>query len=255
MAAYIAIFLSSLSIILLIIVLVKFAKLFSTDSIIEKTKKQMNKIILDINKNANMDIDLINEATRRTRTLIKDADDKMEEFREASKLLRDMIATIETQNFQATNKIPIYKNSLIDEIKPIGQMKSYKEDSNSFEKEASGGTGTAPVGKSNSIKAKAYERGQQQSLFDDDNNKNKEKSQTKIGNFVADDESMSKIGSGGVIPNIVTNIIPPSNFTPKKKLDDKVKELISLGLDAEAISAELSCPISEVQFIIDMLNS
>ena len=97
MAAYIAIILSSISIVLLIAVLLKFKKLFSTESLIENTKIKMNKIISDINKNANMDIDLINEATRRTRQLIKETDEKMEEFKEASQMLRDMIATVEHQ--------------------------------------------------------------------------------------------------------------------------------------------------------------
>ena len=42
MLAYIAIFLSTISITLMVIILIKFKKIFTTDKIIEKTKNQMN---------------------------------------------------------------------------------------------------------------------------------------------------------------------------------------------------------------------
>jgi len=60
MLAGIAIFLSSISIILMLVILIKFKKLFSTESIIEKTKSQMNRVIMDVNNNANRDLELIN---------------------------------------------------------------------------------------------------------------------------------------------------------------------------------------------------
>ena len=74
MATYIALFISLVSLILMIIILVRFKKLFSTDSIIEKTKSQMNRVITDVNANANRDMELINESSRRlsvTRLLSK----------------------------------------------------------------------------------------------------------------------------------------------------------------------------------------
>ena len=70
MAAYIAIFLSSISIILMIIILIKFKKLFSTEHIIEKTKKQLNMVITDVNNTTSRSIDLINESSKRTITML-----------------------------------------------------------------------------------------------------------------------------------------------------------------------------------------
>ena len=58
MAAYIAIFLSLVSLILMFIILIRFKKLFSTDAIIDKTKAQMNRVIMDVNNNASRDIEL-----------------------------------------------------------------------------------------------------------------------------------------------------------------------------------------------------
>ena len=95
MAAYIALFISLVSLILMIVILVRFKKLFSTDSIIEKTKSQMNRVIIDVNNHANRDLELLNESTRRIKALLNDADKKMESFREASELLRGTIAEAE----------------------------------------------------------------------------------------------------------------------------------------------------------------
>ena len=61
MAAYIALFISLVSLILMIVILIRFKKLFSTDAIIDKTKSQMNRVIMDVNNNTNRDIELINE--------------------------------------------------------------------------------------------------------------------------------------------------------------------------------------------------
>ena len=62
----------------------------------------MNKLIADINRNANNDIELLNESTRRIRALLKDADEKMQSFNEATERLREMIA--ETEKISSGNK-------------------------------------------------------------------------------------------------------------------------------------------------------
>ena len=80
MAAYIALFFSLVSLILMVVILVRFKNLFSTDSIIEKTKAQMNRVIMDVNNNANRDMDLINDASKRLRALLNESDKKMENF-------------------------------------------------------------------------------------------------------------------------------------------------------------------------------
>ena len=95
MLVNLALFFSIISVLIMIIILFKFKKLFSTDSIIEKTRDRMNKLIADINRNANNDIELLNESTRRIRVLLKDADEKMQSFNEATERLREMNAETE----------------------------------------------------------------------------------------------------------------------------------------------------------------
>ena len=246
MAAYIAIFLSIVCIVLLIAVLIRFEKLFSTKAIIENTQNKMNKIISDINNNANRDIDLINEATRRTRALIKETDDKMNEFKEASQILRDMIATVENKTKESNQQIPIFKASLMDEIKPVGQVKGYNKKEEDEKPIVNKSTGKAA-----SIRAQAYTT--ELPLFDNID-KEDEELDTKNKNFVALKNKDDEVKEGDVIPNIVTNIVAPSNFVTKKSLKDRVMRLFSQGMNVEDIALDLSCSVTEVQFIIDMQN-
>ena len=114
MAAYIALFISLVSLILMIVILIRFKKLFSADSIIEKTKAQMNRVIKDVNSNATRDIELINESSRRLRALLNEGDIKMEHFREASQLLRDTIAEAEKQTAGKSRKTSNATKDFID---------------------------------------------------------------------------------------------------------------------------------------------
>ena len=43
------------------------------------------------------------------------------------------------------------------------------------------------------------------------------------------------------------------NVSKDPSLKDKVEKLFNQGMQVDAIADELSCPVSEVQFIIDML--
>ena len=104
MLVNLALFFSIISVSIMIIILFKFKKLFSTDSIIEKTRDRMNKLIADINRNANNDIELLNESTRRIRVLLKDADEKMQSFNEATERLREMIAETEKVSKKVKNQ-------------------------------------------------------------------------------------------------------------------------------------------------------
>ena len=220
MAAYIALFFALVSLILMIVILIRFKKLFSTDSIIEKTKAQMNRVIMDVNNNANRDIELINESSRRLRALLNEADKKMENFREATQLLRDTIA--EAEKSTRKNK----KNFFIDPDSSYSVTKN------------------APS--------------RQGSLFDDP----VEKSIMKDETLVTQDGAAYK-----EVPLIVTKVydekiktkIPAQEIqnnvsqNSDRSLKEKVEKLFNQGMQIEDIAAELSCPASEVQFIIDML--
>lgn len=231
MAAYIALFIALVSLILMIIILVRFKKLFSTDAIIEKTKNQMNRVIIDVNNNANRDIELINESSRRLRALLNEADKKMDNFREATQLLRNVIAEAEKISGKRNGKTVFVENERFSEITPVGQ----KEKRNQFiDPDASFRvTEKAPV--------------RQGSLFDEP----EEKSILKDETVVTKDGAAYK-----EVPLIVTKVydeMPESATKSNRPLKDKVEKLFHQGMQVDDIAEELSCPASEVQFIIDML--
>ena len=79
----------------------------------------MDKMIKDINGQANRDLDLINESSRRLRALLNETDYKMEQFREASRLLQNAIAEAEKLN-KMGGASPLYvENKNVSEIKPV----------------------------------------------------------------------------------------------------------------------------------------
>ena len=233
MAAYIALFIALVSLILMVVILVRFKKLFSTDAIIEKTKSQMNRVIMDVNNNANRDLELINESSRRLRALLNEADKKMESFREATQLLRDTIAEAEKAGKGRAVKTAFVENERFAEIKPVGQKPKknpYIDPNASY-----------TVNKTPSV--------QQGSLFDEP----EEKSILKDETVVTPDGAAFK-----EVPLIVTKVYDDSKNTIKNQntnssLKEKVEKLFNQGMQVEDIAQELSCPASEVQFIIDML--
>ncbi len=230
MAAYIALFLALVSLILMIIILVRFKKLFSTDSIIEKTKAQMNRVIIDVNNNANRDIELINESSRRLRALLNEADKKMENFREATQLLRDTIAEAEKNGRSHHSSNPVRASIDPDASFRVRNIPP-----------ASGG---------------------QQSLFDEVEKTQETKSILKDETILTNDGAAYK-----EVPLINTKVYDDKlgivqkqkeaqilqKQTSDRSLKDKVEKLFNQGMQIEAIAQELSCPASEVQFIIDMI--
>ena len=230
MATYIALFISLVSLILMIIILVRFKKLFSTDSIIEKTKSQMNRVITDVNANANRDMELINESSRRLRALLNEADKKMETFREATQLLHNTIAEAEK-----TGRTHHSVNSTRPAIDPDA---SYR------------------------VRSVPQTPGVQQSLFDEVEKEEEKKS------ILKDETIITKTGEAyKEVPVINTTTydekiglikrqkeaLEIQSQNSDRSLKEKVERLFNQGMQINDIAQELSCPASEVQFIIDML--
>ena len=236
MAAYLAIFLSLVSIILMIIILVRFKKLFSTDAIIDKTKSQMNRVIMDVNNNAKRDLELLNESSKRLRSLMEEADKNMEAFREAAQLLRNLIAQAEKTSSSGAGKIVyVDANKATErkqtESKPKAKNNPYIDPNASY--------------RINSVPPAA---GSQQSLFDDADTE--EKTILKDETIVTPDGAAYK-----EVPLIISKVYDDKVVNPKdnRSLKEKVEKLFNQGMQIDDIAAELSCSTSEVQFIIDML--
>ena len=239
MAAWIALFISLVSFILMIVILIRFKKLFSTDSIIDKTKSQMNRVIMDVNNNANRDLELINESSRRLRALLNEADKKMENFREATQLLRTTIAEAEKvvkkktaidpeASFRVNKNMNFQQGSLFDEVAP--EQKSVLKDETIVTPEGAAFK-EVPL-----IITKVY-----------DDKPKKEESQANVSSTAVKEYPPKAGASAAALSKLSTSQKSDSS------LQEKVEKLFKQGMQIEDIAVELSCSTSEVQFIIDML--
>ncbi len=191
----------------------------------------MNRMIIDVNNNANRDIELINEATKRTKALINEANRTMESFKDATQRLRDMIAETDKLSSKSKRNV-IFENSPLAEIPPAGTKRvtknPYIDPNNSYQ----------VVKKEND----------QPSLFDEN---------ISSGSILKDETKVTPEGAAyKEVPLIITKVFndkPADSKIPAKALPEKVEKLFKSGMNVEEIAAELSCSISEVEFIIDML--
>ncbi len=87
------------------IFLFKFKKIFSTDSIIEKTKRQVDLIINDMDQNDNRDISVLNETLRKIKISLNESEKQMELFKEASNRLKTLISEADKKARSDSNSI------------------------------------------------------------------------------------------------------------------------------------------------------
>lgn len=240
MISYIAIFLSLISVIIFFIILIRFKKLFSTEHILEKTKKYMENMINDINTNANRDMELMNESSKRMRSLLRDADFQISKFNEASERLKNILSEVEKFS-NGKSKPQIYQtNKNISEIPAIA-----KKNVSSKSMAAKAYSNFSPDD-SFKVNNKIY----QNSLFDDEP---EQKSILKDETLITSDGAALK-----EVPLIITKVYDDEKIKTtedkEKNLNEKVQMLYDAGHGVEEIATELSCSITEVQLIIDMLG-
>ena len=242
-----------INIILWVIFLVRFKKLFSTDKIIKTTTEKMNKLVMEIDQATDRNLFLTNASEKKMQKLLDEADKNMELFKEANKRLRDMITEAEKVSKRYESRSPIYEPA----------KKVVRED---FQPQAN----TERIVKKN---IDAYLQNSrkvidpestykvvdslQQDLFDEKNSDaaktsgQEEKSDiTDIVLNVTEDGAAYK-----EVPLIITRVYdekPVEKENKKKNLSKAVQELYNNGLTVSQIANELSCSITEVQLIIDM---
>lgn len=244
---YLMIFICIINIILWIVFLARFKKLFSTDSIIENTREELNLLLKDLDRAADRDIQLAEESSKRLKAAVEDAEKKMDLFIEASNRLKGMISEADK-----INKISNQNNSLFQDFNKISQKKTVqKKQVNSYIKNSTSK-------KTTSVDPEAvYEvsKSNQGDLFgniDDSVILNLNNQETKV----TEDGAAFK-----EVPLIITKVLDDEKVAAKTaveekqlSLEKKVNNLFNEGFSVEEIASKLSCSITEVQFIIDMNN-
>lgn len=245
-----------INIVLWIVFLIRFKKLFSTDKIIENTSEKMNKLVSDIDKTTKRDLFLSSEAEKRMKSLLEEADTKMEMFKEATQRLREMIAEADKIIRKIPSQSPIYQNVQEVQVKASAnankqnqkQSNTVRRNIDSYLNNATRSENTKNINPDN-----AYEivrASEQAELFDEDT----------VASAVHD-SPMQVTQEGAAfkeVPLIITKVyeeIPQNNEgKSKKNLSKQVQELYNNGKSVEEIANELSCSRTEVQLIIDMYS-
>ena len=232
-----------INIALWIIMLVRFKKLFSTDLIIEKTRTQMNQMIVDIDKTTDRDMFLVRESEKRLREELAEADKKMELFKEATERLRDMIAEADRINKASASK-RVYDFS----SQTYGSSSIEKKAAASYLKEQKLGSSFSKRPELNIDPDSSFELNSQNELFPVQNE----------NPIIKDEIKVTQDGAAyKEVPLIITKVYDEqqnqSDSEMNLSLNEQVKKLYEQGYKAEEIALQLSCSITEVQFIIDML--
>ena len=99
MVAYISLFFSLISLFLLVILLIRFKKLFSTEKILEKITQYMEKRLTEINSVTSRDLDLLRSSSENIHNLLNESEEVMKKYQEATNRLRKVIAQSEKSDF------------------------------------------------------------------------------------------------------------------------------------------------------------
>ena len=129
MVAYISLFFSLISLFLLVILLIRFKKLFSTEKILEKITQYMEKRLTEINSVTSRDLDLLRSSSENIHNLLNESEEVMKKYQEATNRLRKVIAQSEKSDFNLLKN----KNKDSDLILELKQKtKNEKKSENSF---------------------------------------------------------------------------------------------------------------------------
>ena len=233
-----------INIILWVIFLVKFKKLFSTDKIIDTTTEKMNRLVRDIDNATDRDLSLTRESEKRIRELLSEAEKNMELFREAGQRLREMIAEAERLTRHVETKSPIYNPNIeVIKAKPT-PAQPVRRNIDAYIQNSTNYKGNSSIDAESTYRVTASE---QQDLFSQD----KIIMTDTVTNVTEDGATYKEV------PLIITKVydekpVDIDNKNKKKNITKAVQELYNNGLTVEQIANELSCSITEVQLIIDM---
>lgn len=238
---YLVVFLCVFNIITWIVFLRNFKKLFTTDNLIESAKAECNKIIIDLNKNADRNITILDDRSKKLQLLINEADRKVKVLMDIEK---QGIGVAELQNkitgiqHQKNNS-----NSLKRALDSYSKNKTYRTvDDNNLNSviDSNRTVELTELGKNN------ISSNSQKTLFDE----NTVPINTKI------DVTVDTTGASyAEIPVVTPEVFVKDKLSVSKAdLKSKILVLFDSGMTVDEIAENLSCSTTEVQFALTLEN-
>ncbi|MFC2330019.1 MAG: hypothetical protein ACFNKL_02945 [Treponema sp.] len=215
--AFLVSFLVVFNILAWVVFLRNFKKLFTTEDVIEKAKSEINRIVIDLNANAERNISIIDDKINRLRALIAEAEKKI-------KLLDDInTKTAALNDFRVKMEKSARKNILPE--------KNYLK------------TAELP----NPENAENLHDGVQSTLFDEVSSLNE---QVRIQN-----NNSAAAYSRETIASPEVSVLGASlKVRSKSDLKDSIISLFDAGFSVEEIAAKLNCSTTEVSFALSLEN-
>ena len=219
------------NILLWIVFLLKFKSLFSTEDIIQKTRNELNKLVMDINNNTDRNITIYNESSKNLKKIIAEAENKVNFLENRIKLLNDEIHKNNLANVLQTNVSQKKKTS-----HKMQEVASAYKNNGITSKSSFALTDAGKEITNNSV---------QKSLFDDNSTVD------TVANVTVNSDGTSYVGIPIVMPTVFATETP---VQLKDDLKTRIVKLYEQGKSIEEIASELSCSTTEVQFVIDFTN-
>ncbi len=215
--AFLVSFLVVFNILAWVVFLRNFKKLFTTEDVIGKAKSEINRIVIDLNANAERNISIIDDKINRLRALIAEAEKKI-------KLLDDInTKTAALNDFRVKMEKSARKNILPE--------KNYLK------------TAELP----NPENAENLQDGVQSTLFDEVSSLNE---QVRIQN-----NNSAAAYSRETIASPEVSVLGASlKVRSKSDLKDSIISLFDAGFSVEEIAAKLNCSTTEVSFALSLEN-
>lgn len=220
--------LTLINLLLWLVFLIRFKKLFSADDIMTKFREGMDGIIREAQHNTLSNINLIESKIKELKAASAEAERKVAILRHELESAEKSAALQAQLNLQA---VPAKK----------GRSKASSKTSS---RSAKGASRVAAAYKQNELPSEdetvaltgLFKENAQKSLFD------------------APQITVTKDGDAyGKVPVIKTQVVASDNpIKPKKPFSRKVKELAELGKSVEEIASETNHSTTEVQLVLDM---
>ncbi len=286
--AVLIILLCVFNLVMWLLAIVRFRKIFSTDDIVEKTRQELNNMMMEINRNAERNVTLLEDRIQKLKDIIADTDKHIE-------LLKGEIQTVEKTNVFQSRLMGIDKSSRkegsvetksygiqpeeesVESMVPVAERKtktvqprlSARTEGRAIRKTAvkdaaqeMDSTKTVSRGRPRGpLAAYQYEQKvatKSASGLDLGGVARKDDFSQELDDIVRKssfeiEDTVPEVSSGKKLsPEGPEIIISPNPIRPKKSKKDQVLDLAATGMSVEEIAQHLRTTITEVEFILDM---